>query len=179
ARRTPLGAFPLLDYLVITSDTVGAGVRQLARYFRIETTPIFFDIRDDGDPVDVRVTAPAPYAAEYLASLMTMHLRLETEGRFTPSAVWFRHQPDDAAAMSAALGCPVQAMASWDGVSISREAWSLPLRRRDPILRRVLETQADEILKRLPQRVGLPLEVQRALASRVTGGDMRIETIAR
>src|SRR5262249_47346719 len=39
ARRTPLGAFPLLDYLVITSDTVGAGVRQLARYFRIETTP--------------------------------------------------------------------------------------------------------------------------------------------
>src|SRR5262245_1098362 len=73
ARRTPLGAFPLLDYLVITSDTVGAGVRQLARYFRIETTPIFFDIRDDGDPVDVRVTAPAPYAAEYLASLMTMH----------------------------------------------------------------------------------------------------------
>lgn len=51
ARRTPLGAYPLLDYLVITSDTVGAGIRQLARYFRIETTPIVFDIRDDRDPV--------------------------------------------------------------------------------------------------------------------------------
>src|SRR5215471_1528248 len=73
ARRTPLGAYPLLDYLVITSDTVGAGIRQLARYFRIETTPIFFDIRDERDPVEVGVTVPAPFASEYLASIMTFH----------------------------------------------------------------------------------------------------------
>src|SRR5258706_11274476 len=33
ARVTPLGAWPLLDYLVVTADTVGAGVRQLERYF--------------------------------------------------------------------------------------------------------------------------------------------------
>src|SRR5580765_2713945 len=33
ARLTPIGAYPLIDYLVLTSDTVGAAVRQLARYF--------------------------------------------------------------------------------------------------------------------------------------------------
>jgi Arabinose-binding domain of AraC transcription regulator, N-term len=32
ARVTPLGAYPLIDYLVMTSDTVGAGIRQLARH---------------------------------------------------------------------------------------------------------------------------------------------------
>ena len=179
ARRTPLGAYPLLDYLVITSDTVGAGIRQLARYFRIETTPIFFDIRDDRDPVEVRVTAPSPFAVEYLVSLMTFHLRHETEGRFVFSDVMLRHQPDDVAAMSDALGCPVRTMSSWDGVRISRERWSLPLRRRDPVLRRVLETQADDILTRLPPRMGIALEVQRTLAARVAGGDTRIDTIAR
>ena len=39
ARLTPMGAYPLLDYLVLTSDTVGAGVRQLARYFRLDRQP--------------------------------------------------------------------------------------------------------------------------------------------
>jgi len=179
ARRTPLGAYPLLDYLVITSDSVGAGVRQLARYFRIETTPIVFDIRDDGDPVEVRVTAPAPFAVEYLASLMTFHLRHETEGRFALSEIMFRHRPDDVPAMSDALGCPIQPMSAWDGVRISLEGWSLPLRRRDPVLRRVLESHANDVLSRLSPRTGLALEVQRTLASRVTGGDVRIGTVAR
>ena len=178
ARRTPLGAFPLLDYLVITSDTVGAGIRQLARYFRIETTPFVFDILDDRDPVEVRVTAPGPFALEYLACLMTFHLGHETEGRFVLSDVMLRHRPDDAAAMSDGLGCPVQAMSAWDGVRISREVWRLPLRRRDPVLRRVLETQANDILTRLPPRMGIALEVQRTLASRGAGGDTRIDTIA-
>jgi len=70
-------------------------------------------------------------------------------------------------------------MSEWDGVRISREAWNLPLRRRDPVLRRVLETQANDILARLPPRTGIALEVQRALASRVAGGDVGIDTIAR
>jgi hypothetical protein len=30
ARHTPMGAYPLLDYLVVTCDTVEAGVRQLS-----------------------------------------------------------------------------------------------------------------------------------------------------
>src|SRR5262245_8776086 len=123
ARRTPLGAYPLLDYLVITSDTVGTGIRQLARYFRIETTPIFFDIRDDRDPVEVGLTVPAPFAAEYLASLMTFHLRQETEGRFVLSDVVLQHQPDDVIAMADALGCPIHTMSSWAGARISRDVW--------------------------------------------------------
>jgi len=35
ARVTPLGAWPLLDYPVVTADTIGAGVRQLQRYFHL------------------------------------------------------------------------------------------------------------------------------------------------
>jgi len=179
ARRTPLGAFPLLDYLVVTSDTAGTGIRQLARYFRIQATPIGFDIRDDVDPIEVRITAPAPFALEYLVSLMTFHLRHETEGRFVFSDVRLRNQPDDIAALSAAWGCPVQTMSALDGIGISGEIWNLPLSRGDPVLRGLLETQANDILARLPARLGIAFEVQRALAARVAGGDTRIDTIAR
>jgi AraC-like DNA-binding protein len=105
-------------------------------------------------------------------------MRHETEDRFVFSDVMLRHRPDDAAAMSDSFGCPVQPMSAWDGVRIDRESWDLPLRRRDPVLRGVLETQANDILTRLPPRTGIALEVQRTLASRVAG-DTHIETIAR
>jgi Arabinose-binding domain of AraC transcription regulator, N-term len=44
ARVTPLGAWPLIDYLVVTADTVEAGVRQLARYVRITGAPFSFEV---------------------------------------------------------------------------------------------------------------------------------------
>jgi hypothetical protein len=108
---------------------------------------------DDRDPVEVGVAGPAPFASEHLASIMTFHLRQETEGRFVLVDVMLRHPPDDVVAMADALGCPIHTMSSWDGVRISRECWNLALRRRDPILRRVLETHADDILTRNPHAV--------------------------
>ena len=179
ARVTPLGAWPLVDYLVVTADTVEAGVRQLARYQRITGAPFSFDIRDDVDPIRVEMTTlSAPFAIEFDAALMVLHLRKETEGVFTAS-LNFKHALDDAAAFARILGCTVTANAPWSGMSVPLQTWRLPLRRRDPILRQVLEGHANEILARLPARTGLALEVQRALASRVAGGDTRIESIGR
>jgi AraC-like DNA-binding protein len=109
---------------------------------------------------------------------MTFHPRQETEGRLVLSDGMLRHPPDDVDAMADVLCCPVHTRPSWDGVRIDRECWNLALR-RDPVLRRVLETQADDILTRLPQRAGMAFEVQRVLASRMTGGDTRSEAIAR
>ena len=77
------------------------------------------------------------------------------------------------------LGCPVHAGASWNGWALSREMSRLPLRRRDPTLGRLLQQHADEAIARLPAMDGIALEVRRALASRIGGGDARIRAIAR
>ena len=182
ARLTPIGAYPLLDYLVLTSDTVGAGVRQLARYFRLIGNPVVIERRTKtatrfasrcGD-------AAAPFSVEYVASLMVLHFRNETDGRFAAAQRQLpAHSRTTPAAFERVLGCPVQSTASWNGVSVPLDAWRLPLRRRDPVLRHVLEAQADDILARLPARTGLALEVQRALTTRVAGGDTRIGALAR
>src|SRR5262249_49927667 len=100
------------------------------------------------------------------------------DGPFVP-AVSFVHSPDDAAGFERILGCPVTPNATWSGISLPSELFRLPLRRRDPILRQVLEGHANEILARLPARSGLALEVQRTLTSRVAGGDTRIQSIGR
>ena len=179
ARLTPMGAYPLLDYLVLTSDTVGAGVQQLARYCRLIGNPVVITVHEDVDPIRVEMATTAPFSLEYMASLMILHFRNETSGRFAAANISFQHTPDDAAGFERILGCPVQSAASWNGVSVPLDAWQLPLRRGDSVLRHVLESQANEILARLPARTGLALEVQRALTARVSGGDTRIDALAR
>jgi len=179
ARMTPMGAYPLLDYLVLTSDTVDAGVRQLAHYFRLIGNPVTITLDESADPIRVGISSTAPFGLEYTAALMILHFRNETDGRFTAAELSFQHVPDDAAGFERALGCTVRPAASWNGVSVRLDAWRLPLRRRDPVLRHVLEAQANDILARLPTRTGLALEVQRALTLRAARGDARIDTLAR
>jgi len=180
AQHVPIGAFPLLDYLVLTCDTVGAGVRQLARCFRLVSNPVALDLREEGDPIEVRLTGdPTPFNVEYTASLMVLHLRRETEGGFAALRVSFAHRPDDPVEFERVLGCKVRAGAPWSGLDVTPNVWRMPLRRRDPVLRGILERQADEVLARMPVREGVAAEVGRVLASRVAGGDTRIASVAR
>ena len=180
ARVTPAGAYPLLDYLVVTSDTVAAGVVQLARYLHLIGNPANIEILEDRDRVRIQIgEGGAPFSIEYLASLIVIHLKAETDGRFAAAAIHFRHTPDDVVAFARILDCEVRPGTSWNGLVVPLESWRLPLRRRDPVLRHVLEAHADDILARLPKRAGLALDVQRALASRVADGNATIDGIAR
>ena len=91
----------------------------------------------------------------------------------------FIHRPDDVAEIERIIGCPVPIDAAWNGFAVSREAWQLPLRRRDPVLRSVLERHADEIAARLPAMDPVAIDVRRALASRMAKGDIEIRGVAR
>jgi AraC-like DNA-binding protein len=123
-------------------------------------------------------TSATPFVIEFEAALIVFRFRNETDGPFAAS-LSFTHALDDAAEFAQILDCPVASHASWSGISVPRQTWRLSLRRRDPVLRQVLEGHANEILARLPARAGLALEIQRVLASRVAGGDTRIESIGR
>jgi len=180
ARVTPIGAYPLLDYLVLTSETVGEGVRQVSRYQRIIGDPVDLEVREQAETVRIEMTpAAGPFSIEFTASIMVLHFTDETNGGFAATRVAFQHAVDDAGAYERALGCPIESRASWSGISMSPAAWRLPLRRRDPVLRQLLESQADAILAQQTSRTGLAYQVQRALASRVAGGDTSIGALAR
>jgi len=180
ARCTPFGAYPLLDYLVGSSETVEKGVEQLARYLRIIGNPTNITSRQETDVVRIEISGnDAPVNVDYSASLIVLHFRAETDGRFTAVSLHLRHRPDDADAFARVLGCEVNGAASWNGLIVPMESWRLPLRRRDSLLRRLLESQADQILARLPQRTGVAEQVQRALAADLSAAGARIESVAR
>jgi AraC-like DNA-binding protein len=180
AAQTPMGAFPLLDYLIVTCETVADGLKQLARYLRLNGAPYMVEIRDDEDPIRIvfhgtRANCPL----EFGVCLTVLRLREESENRLTATYVTFTHQPEDILEMERVLGCSVQGQTACDSFALSREAWQLPMRRRDPILRSVLERHAEEIIARLPTSGSVTLEIRQALMSRITQGDTEIQSLAR
>jgi AraC-like DNA-binding protein len=77
------------------------------------------------------------------------------------------------------FGCPVYANRSWAGLALPRETVQIPLKRRDPVLRGMLERQADTVATGMPEIGGVALEVRHALMARLTKGQIDIDVIAR
>jgi AraC-like DNA-binding protein len=177
----PIGAFPLLDYLVVTSDDVGTGVKQLVRYFKLVGSPVVLELRKNVGAIDIVMSGSslAPFSVEYTVSLTVLHLREESEGRFAATSVSFSHRPDDPVEFERVLGCPIHSRTSWNGITVSPGAWQLPLRRRDPLLRGFLEQQANEAIERLPIQDGEIVEVRRVLVRHIACGESDIAVVAR
>jgi AraC-like DNA-binding protein len=180
ATVTPFGAFPLIDYLIATSQNVGEGVTRLGRYLRLAEARSVPEAHEEEDPIRVSLEgSDTPFSAEFTVTLNLLHLREQTENQARAAYASFCHTPDDVAEMERVLGCPVHPAASWNGWALARETWQLPLRRRDRVLSSLLQRQADEAMARLPPMEDVAADVRRALAPRLGGGDTRIETIAR
>ncbi len=147
-------------------------------------TPVRLEIDESTDPFQVRFQTLAPdpangFGAEYTAALQALHLRRETDGRARFEYVAFTHQPDDLAEAERILGCPVRPRSVWNGLALTRATWQLPMRRRDPALRAVLERHAADIAARRPAGHTIEADVRRVLASRLARGDVGVGSIAR
>src|SRR4029079_10193869 len=105
------------------------GVAHLARYVRLVGAPVDVVVHDRERPVRVEIVAtPSPFSVEYFAGLTVLHLRAQTDGRFS-AVIHFRHVPDDLESWARTVQCAVRAPAPWSGFTIDRETWQLPLTR--------------------------------------------------
>ena len=180
AVHTPVGANPLLDYLIVSADSVGAGLHRLARYLGLVNPGVGLAVRESSSPVRVVVErARGRFETELTVALSLLRFRNETDGQLRPLHASFTHAPDDVVEYAAVLGCPVRVRASWNGWALSKAGMSLALRRRDPALSRWLERQASEILARLPADGDVRDEVRSVLSTQLTSGEMRIDVVAR
>ena len=180
AMHTPIGANPLLDYLILSADTVGHGLERLVRYLRLVNPGIRVSLSDATNPIRVVVErAPGPFEVELTISLSVLRFADETAGRMKAAYVSFRHEPDDAAEYARLLKCPVRTRASWSGWALARDAMRVPLRRRDAVLGRWLERQAAALDSRQPADGDVRDEVRSVLSTQATTGDMRLDAVAR
>ena len=180
ALETPIGAYPLLDYLVCSAESVGEGFKQLARYLGLVNPSVRLVFREEEDPIRVLVEGSTdPFAVELTVSLSVLRLSRESGDQLHLARICFRHEPDDASAFESALHCELETQSSWSGLALTREAWDLPLRRRDALLRNWLERKAAQILARQEGKEGVATEVRRFLSARASGSSTTIEAVAR
>ena len=179
AEQIPLGAYPLLDYLVMTSESVGEGFDRLARYLRLVGSPADLRISADRDPVVVRLAMCSPFNAEFTLSLAVLHFRRETNGAFRPSALRFRHRPADPADFERRLACPIDTGADADELAVPRSVWRLSLPRRDSLLHGVLTSQAEEMLARRGSDGRASTQLRRALAGDMLRDGKTLASVAR
>jgi len=180
AGETPIGAFQLLDYLIVTCENVSQGMRQLARYLRLSEAPFSLEIHDAEEAIRlVFVGIEDSFTAEFEIALTVFHLRRETESRFQPEYVGFTQTPNDAGEAEHLLGCAVRTQMPWLGLALSRQNWELPLRRRDAVLQSVLLRNADQVAARLPEANGVVADLRRILMTHLAQGDSDIDFVAR
>ena len=176
---TPIGAFALFDYLILTCDTVADALLQIARFMPLVNNPTAFGVHFDETPARVTLDSPGmTFNVEFSAAICVLHLREETEGRFSALALHFAHRPEDADEFASVLKVPVTGGSTWNGLLLSRESVQLPLRRRDAMLRRVLENAARETTSAGSEVPGVVGDVRRTLSTRLTGGDLRVQSVA-
>jgi AraC-like DNA-binding protein len=177
AAVVPIGAYPLIDYLILTCDTVGDGLRQFARCFRHTTAATPIELHEHEDPIRVVFLGNSRFAAEFGIAITLFHLRDETDGALRVDEVSFTHQPEEPDQVTRMLGAPVRARATWNGFTLPVASWRLPLKRRDRALRALLErhlvgtetaTTADPVD-----------EARRVLQPLLARGETRIEHVAR
>jgi hypothetical protein len=113
AIHTPVGATPLLDYLIVSADSVGAGLHRLARYLGLVNRGIRLAVRESPGPVRVVVErARGTFETELTVALSLLRFKTETDGELRPQHASFTHEPDDVVEYAAVLGCPVRVRAS-------------------------------------------------------------------
>lgn len=70
----------------MTSDSVGTGIRQLARYYRLVGNPVVIDVREDADPIRIEMTRGGAFSVEYSATLMAGTFATKLTGASGPRA---------------------------------------------------------------------------------------------
>jgi AraC-like DNA-binding protein len=176
-------AFGLLTYLVSVSETVGVALQRLARYYRVLSTGTRHVVRVEGSSTAIAIEladADRRHAVveSFAVAVVVAFLRRETDDAWRPARIELTQPapaPSLARAHELAFGTPVVFASSRNAIAFPSSSASLPLRAADPDLARILETHAQEILRRSTERTA-------TLSERVAGcllhGTTRSEDVA-
>ena len=107
AVHTPVGTTPLLDYLIVSSNSVGQGLERLARYLRLVNPGIRLVVHEGSDPVRVVVErARGAFETELTVALSILRFRRETDEQLQAVHACFTHEPGRRGGVRRGAGMP-------------------------------------------------------------------------
>ena len=178
-------AVNLLGYLLLSSATLGEGLRRVERYQRVLTREPWIALRESAGCLRVRVGAergdPVFRAihAEYVAALVIHLLEWVSETRVDPVEACFEHEAAcDPADYQRTLRCPVKFGAGQSELVLDGETAGRPSLHADRALARVHE-EFGEMLLAHESHPEVTRRVRQALAGRLESEARDIASVAR
>jgi len=184
--RVPVGAYEVLDYLLLTAPTLGAGLGEFARCFALATRTARYEIVEQGNEVafamrwkieprgvmfQLRDYSLAAVARRVRAAGGGAPARVELEGpAFTEQEHYAR-----------AFGASTELHAGVNALVFPLSRWRAPLARSDVDLHRTLRRHADLLLERARSEASESLgeEVRCALLRDARAGVPALDQVAR
>jgi len=149
----PVGAYEVLDYLLLTGATLADGFRGFAAYYALATRTARYDLDEGGDPVRcaMRWRIPARGVMFHLRdySLSAIARRVREAGGGRPVRVELAGPPlASAEEYRRVFGSSILLRADDSALLYSRRQWAGPLSRADAYLNRTLRRHAELLLER-------------------------------
>ncbi|PAU81834.1 AraC family transcriptional regulator [Halovibrio salipaludis] len=175
----------ILGYLVLACETLGDAMLAYQRYERLFYGEQLAEIDATGSDAEIRwPQGPEPLGLQAdgaaIAALVTF-LRRQLEDPPPPSSVSFHERADSerTRAYEAFFGCPVTFGDTHVRMRFPVQHLQLPMPRRDPTLRALLDRQANAQLRLLPDDQRLEERLNHHLLRLLAEGNPSLERMAR
>lgn len=174
----------VLGYLVLASETLGDAMVAYQRYERLFYGEQLAQIDTGGADAEIRwPQTPEPLGQRAdgvaIAALVTF-LRRQLDDPPPPSGISFREpvSAEQRSAYEAFFGCPVSFGDEFVRVRFPLHYLQVPMPRRDPTLRQLLDRQADALLRAMAGDQFLEAQMHRHLLRLLAGGEPTLERMA-
>jgi AraC-like DNA-binding protein len=188
AEHAAVGSYDILDYLFLTSGTLGDACRALEHYHRIVSEIWRLDLHVEGDVARFRQWAPAQFVEPlrhawdffFVGALKRMRSALPRDAH--PHAVHLMHaapaSEDVRREYERSLGCPVTFGHPIGEFVFPASFLDLPLLSSNPTLRRLVRRHADELLARVPSDQDLLVRARTLLPVLLKDPDQSLARLA-
>jgi AraC-like DNA-binding protein len=178
------GDFGAMEYVVRTSQTLGAGLARLARYYAVlnDGAEIVVEAQRDRAVWSHRLSYPGGLPRqipEYVIGCLLVLLRHATGVDWTPLEVRFPHQePADTSAHRRLFRAPLRFGCERSELVIPRSSYDAPLLGADSALQSLVEAQVAGLLENLPRAEATTDRVRRLLGTELCDGEPTLERLA-
>jgi AraC-like DNA-binding protein len=182
--RLRVHAVNLFGYLMLSSATLGAGIRRVARYQRALAGAPWVELAEDGDSLRLRVGAAVGDAefraihAEYVAALVLRVMGWVSEFEVRPEAVSFRHEArGPLSEYTRVLRCETKFGAPHNELVLGAATLARPSRHAEESIARLHEEFAERLLS-IRDETEIADRVRCLLAESLESGPAELASVA-
>jgi len=185
AKSLPFGAFDVLDYVVVTSATVGDALYRLRDYFRLIHDRTTVQVLESADHASVTMTlhddvvGATRFSTEFAFACILLRFQYATGGEWQPLRVRFTHPlRGELAGYHDLFGPDVSFDAPLNEFVFAPEIMRYPMLRADPLLNDVLRRHVAVLMDGLPGPDGMVGDVRHLIKAAVAEGDPSMDRVA-